>query len=139
MDATICSAHDSARVSFSNVKRTSTKELQEFDVRIEATSIKCTIRVYGYMSDDLPEYFDELNRLIGTTGYIKDAHNWSSHEGELKLSSVSDSLGHLYTQFFVRSGVGDLDWSVKIGLSIEAGQLPKVCKDLRNVFSAGAA
>ena len=139
MEASIKSAHDGAELVFSQVRTSPDGELDSFVVGVRSANLKCSAKVYGYMSDGLPAYFSELDNLMNNFGGWEGARTWSSLEGELEISASADSLGHVTTKVKLRSGHYELDWTAEAGLLLEAGQLSRVAKDVGNVFASGAA
>ena len=139
MRASIKSVHDGGELIFSNVRRSPKGELLDFEVSVRSGNLQCSIKVYGYMSDGLPEYFSQLDKLMTDTGGWDNYRDWSSLESEITLSASSDSLGHITLEATLKSGRYDYDlgWRVSARILLEAGQLRGIAKDVQRVFDNG--
>jgi len=138
MQASIKSAHDGTELVFSQVRTSADGGLISFVVGISSPDLKCSTKVDGYESSGIPTYFFELDNLISSFGGWEGVRTWSSLEGELEISSSADSLGHVTTIVKLRSGPYEFDWTVEVGLELEAGQLDRIAKDVGNIFGSRA-
>lgn len=65
---------------------------------------------------------------------------WAAIEGELSLTATSDKIGHVRLEVLLRNGVGDQSWEVNAWLTLEAGQLDSIARQVNRFNSrAGAA
>lgn len=101
-----------------------------YRVTLEATDIKVSAKVYAFDPFDKSfwSYFEDLaSNWRGWAG----EKQWSSLEGEFKISSESDSLGHITMEFALES-YGN--WSAQIIINLDAGQLEDTAQKIKQFF-----
>lgn len=101
-----------------------------YRVTLEATDIKISVKVYAFDPFDKSfwSYFEDLaNNWRGW----ESEKQWSSLEGEFKVSSESDSLGHIRMGFALES----FDkWNAQIIINLDAGQLEDIAQKVKQFF-----
>lgn len=107
--------------------------LEYFTVQIVAPTIRAQTRVYAFHSKGLPTLFEEIaESWRGWAG----AKEWSSLEGEFKLSCTTDGKGHVHIATRLADSLyGDL-WRLEATVLLEAGQLEGIAKSVLT-FVAG--
>ena len=124
----IDSSHDDTILSFVGLTRNKDGSLQDYEVHVSKTGIDCGIDVCGYLSDGFGDFLSSLDDDMQSNGGWEGTKGWSSLEGELELSAESDSLGHTTLVATLKSGHYDLDWELKIGLTLDAIQLQSTAR-----------
>jgi hypothetical protein len=66
----------------------------------------------------------------------KGKKEWSSLEGELRLTATSDSVGHISLSVRIRSGPYPFDWSLSTTLLLEAGNLEQIASQVDGFMAA---
>ncbi len=124
----IKSAHDSTTLEFSD------RGSDFFKVGIHGVDIHGLAHVNTLEpgSNYLTVFFRDL--AVHWRGW-QGKKEWSSLEGELRLSATCDSTGHTNLSVRLRAGPYPFDWSLSAVLLIEAGQLERIASEIEKFFS----
>ena len=102
-----------------------------FKVTLSGPSVHGTAQVYSFEPRPtcLAGFFRDLAvHWRGWTG----KKEWASLEGELALAATCDSTGHTSLRICLKSGPYSSDWSLSVGLAIEAGQLEGIAEQVES-------
>lgn len=86
-------------------------------------------RIYVYDPRDLADFFNEL--AANHQGW-EGTKTWSSVEGDLSFESACDVLGHVLFNVTLKSGPYNDDWSVRVAIYVDLGQLPDIAAQVRH-------
>ncbi len=107
------------------------------EVLLEDHGLRAVSEIHAIVSGpaNLPTSFfeDVANNWRGWRG----AKEWSSYEGDFKLSATSDGKGHVFLRVSLGAGASDDLWRAETQLLLEAGQLEAYSKDFHEFASAG--
>lgn len=102
-----------------------------FEVALEGRPVWASVAVYDIQPQGWSELFASLAR---------DWRGWAgerSHEsleGHLRLSATCDSLGHVSLRVVLRGDFVGSNWRAEDTLSLEAGQLERIAKEVGQFF-----
>lgn len=129
---TIKSSDNSTELQFSEREGLFHSDGSEYyRVTLKAENMTASSKVYAFdpFDDSCSRYFADLaNSWRGWNG----VKQWNSLEGELKISSDSDSLGHIAMEITFES-YGS--WKSQITMAFEAGQLDDIASEIKTFFT----
>ena len=111
----------------------------DYRVEVKRMDLECAIRVCGFMSDGFGAFFESLDESMTREGGWPELKTWASLEGEFSLAASSDSLGHTNLIATLKSGPYDHDWSVEVGILLDASQLSELARSARRALEPAAA
>jgi|SRR5205823_4844063 len=134
----IKSAQGVGRLELSNQEpANSLRPVEHFVATLRVEGLHAATRVYTPPfcggPQDLAQFFDDL--AVNWRGWV-GARDWSSLEGEIKISCTSDKLGHVEMGILLRSSLLPLNWEASGTLIVEAGQLESVARAVRKFLHA---
>lgn len=126
----VLTAYPSDWLEFSNPEVSSSGSFDFYAVTLSTTGLKASLRIEAYWEAGLIELFNEIARdWKGWDG----KKEWESIERSLALSAVADRAGHTYLT--VELQVPDFNgWYARAVLTLEAGQLQKIARDVERFF-----
>ena len=117
----------------SGVLRLGPRYGEYLDLELEHHSLRASTKIYLYEDNvSLLSFFEGLSQRWQGWDDIK---TWSSVEGDLKLSSSIDSLGHVSFGLDMANTVISPGWLIKTTLVVDAGSLALLAQQARNVLS----
>jgi hypothetical protein len=133
MDNTVIikSAHDGTVLEFSR------SDTENYRVDLVGPECKGTRLVYAYepRSHHLVGFFQDMaTNWRGWTG----KKEWQSVEGEMRLSAVIDSAGHISLTVELRSESISFDWRLSVVLLIESGDLDRIAREIKKFINPEA-
>ena len=132
----IRSAQDGTVLRFSDPVASRDEEgLACFTVSLSGPLIQASARIDSFESGNLPAYFENIAACW--KGW-KGEKRWENVENELELVATSDSLGHVFLSFTLRSGHSDFAWTVSGRLLLEAGQLDAIAQEMSAFYATRA-
>lgn len=107
-----------------------------YRVRLAGPNFNGVASVYEYEPIYLKMFFSGLAaNWKGWSG----RKEWASLEGELSLSAVADSTGHINLSVRIRSGDFPFNWNLSATLLLEPGQLDQISASVRTFFAGRSA
>ena len=102
-----------------------------YRLTLKAEDVAASAKVYAFdpFGESCRRYFDGL--AVNWRGWIGEKR-WKSLEGELTISSESDTLGHIAMEISLES-YGN--WKTQITVYLEAGQLKDIASQVKLFFS----
>jgi hypothetical protein len=132
-DVIVQSAHDGTALRFSDATPWNDEGgFISFAVTVDGPMVHASARVDGYESSTLASYFENIAACW--KGW-KGEKKWSNLENELELTATSDTLGHVFLSFTLRSGHHDYAWTASGKLLLEAAQLDRIAHDFSFFYS----
>ena len=106
------------------------KSEEDFIVKVSDEKLTCEANVYGYMSEQIVDFF----KFIKTNwkGWEGDKI-WGSLEGEFTLVATSDTAGHVELKFTLQRNLYD-SWSLTSTINLEASQLDLIYEEISVIF-----
>jgi hypothetical protein len=134
----IRSADDGARLEiFMLAEGESANRVDYFGVSLSSAGLRAETRIYKfdypYGANTLAEFFSDVS--ANWRGW-EGEKVWVSIEYDFKLTCISDSLGHVFMTVLLDSDAGGShNWQVKYDLTLEAGQLDAIARDVKRFLA----
>ena len=119
-----------------SVKKTAWLEIinaedgEDLLVELNDVALSAKVRVYGYLSENLPEFFLFMKEnWRGWSGSKK----WGSLEGEFNLKAEMDKMGHITLKVYLCPSQYD-GWEAKTNLYLEPNQLDRLYEEARELY-----
>lgn len=126
------SSDPTLKASFHSRHYDSSGWLESYVIELEAIDFRAKTRVenpgYGHPPSQLLE---EL--AVSWTGW-QGIKRWRAMEGELELEATSDRLGHVTLTVTIPKSADQGQWSARVEITIEAGQLERLAAEAGAFF-----
>jgi hypothetical protein len=126
------SSDPSLKASFHSRHYDSSGWLESYAIELEALDFHAKTRVknpgYGHPPSQL---FEEL--AVSWKGW-DGIKSWFAMEGELELAATSDRIGHVTLTVAIPASANQRQWSARVAVTIEAGQLERLAAEAGAFF-----
>ncbi|MEX2298377.1 MAG: DUF6228 family protein [Dongiaceae bacterium] len=130
-DVVIKCVNSGATLTFHRETLRVADDICSFEVSLRSPTLTARIGIEEFGPPQWSGFFDLLAAdWKGWTG--SRAHE--SRDGHLKLAATSDALGHVALHLTLRDRIGDSDWLCEYTLTVEAGRLGEMARELRTFF-----
>lgn len=127
------SSDPSLKASFHSRHYDSSGWLEWYVIELEALDFHAKTRVenpgYGHPPSQL---FEEL--AVIWKGW-EGTKTWFAMEGELELEAISDRIGHVTLTVAIPASASERQWSARVAVTIEAGQLERLAAEAGAFFA----
>jgi hypothetical protein len=132
MEKLLFSSDPTLKASFHSRHYDSSGWLESYAIELEALDFHVQARVgnpgYGHPPSQL---FEEI--AVSWTGW-EGTKSWFSMEGELELEATSDRTGHVTLTVAIPASANQRQWSARVAVTIEAGQLERLAEEAGAFF-----
>lgn len=112
----------------------------ELQVRLESHSIRAELKVSANnpYTCEFYDLADFLECISSKNPPWEKSIEWTSLEGEFKLSATCSALGQVIFVVTLSNQFSSEEWCIETQLKYELGQLPELAKSARNFFKKTA-